>query len=202
MTGVDFDAFTRALATGKSRRQALRGLFSTAFGVGLFGSSMGVAEAAPTKELGRADIARHSAQLLSRMPDPAKLRNRDLPIAVRSAIHTDHRLLSAGLQAQTWSDSQLEDFQRQVSASIRRHQILATTLQPRTFQPPTTALSSAAEVTPSAPANAACYVQCTTNFLTSIGGCSAGLGGLLCELLALVAFDLCVVGCILGGIGL
>jgi hypothetical protein len=160
---------------------------------------MGVAEAAPAGKPSRADIARHSAQLLARMPDPAKLQNRNLPSAVLSAIQTDHRLLRAGIDAQTWNDSQLEEFQRQVSASIQHHQSLVTTLQSAT-----TASQSSTQASTAAdpPTNQACYSQCTTNFLTSIAGCTAGLGGLLCELLALVAFDLCVVACILGGLGL
>ena len=193
MTGVDFDALTRALATGKSRRQALRALFGTALGVGLLGSSMGVAEAAPTANPSRAEIARLSAQLLSRMPDPAKLQNAHLPPTVLFAIQTDQRLLRTGINAQTWSDSQLQEFQMRVSASLQQHQSVITSLQlPK----------STLQLSPNAPTNAACYSQCTSNFLTSIAACSGGLGGLLCELLALVAFDLCVVGCILGGLGL
>jgi hypothetical protein len=200
MAGIDFDGLARALATGQSRRQALKSFFGTALGVGLLGPTMGVAEAAPSEKPSRADIARHSAQLLSRMPDPARLQNQKLPSAVLSAIRTDHQLLRAGLHAQTWSDSQLQAFQTQVSASLQQHHTLTTTLRsPSTLQSPT-ALQSTAAADP--PTNLACYSQCTGNFLTSIGTCSAGLGGLLCELLALVSFDLCVVGCILGGLGL
>ena len=193
MTGVDFDALTKAFATGKSRRQALRGLFGTVLGVGLLGSSMGKAEAAQTTNPSRADIARLSAQLLARMPDPAKLQNARLPRTVLSAIQTDHQLLRDGIDAQTWSDSQLQEFQTRVSASMQQHQRVVTSLQisRATLQP-----------SPSAPTNAACYSQCTSNFLVSIAGCGPGLGGLLCELLALVSLDLCVVGCILGGVGL
>src|SRR5690242_14943888 len=102
MTGVDFDALARALATGRSRRQALKGLFGTTLGVGLLGSSMGVAEAESSATPSRAEIARLSAQLLSRMPDAAQLREAHLPAALLAAIQTDQQLLHAGIDAQTW----------------------------------------------------------------------------------------------------
>lgn len=202
MAGIDFDGLARALATGQSRRQALRGFLGTTLGLGLLGPTIGVAEAASPEKPSRADIARHSAQLLSRMPDPAMLQNnKKLPSAVLAAIQADHQLLRAGVNAQMWNDSQLQAFQTQVSASVQQHHSLTTTLQSgRSLQSPIALQSSTAAADP--PTNLACYSQCTGNFLTSVSACSAGLGGLLCELLALVSLDLCVVGCILGGLGL
>jgi len=178
MNGVHFDELTRALGSGRSKRQALKGFFGTALGLGLLGPSMSLAEAAPSS---RADIARTSAQLLSRLPNQAKLHQANLPSAFLSAIENDRRLLIAGTRAQTWSDSQLLDFQNQVSASVQQHQSLAAAIPEQTQ---------------------VCFNTCSNQFASNVANCGTGLGGLLCEVIQVVAFDLCALGCILGGLQL
>jgi len=181
MNSVHFDELTRALAGGTSKRQALKGFLGAALGLGLLGPSMSLTEAAGPTTASRADIARTSAQLLSRLPDSATLHQRNVPSALLAAIELDRRLLAAGTRAQTWSDSQLLDFQSQVSASVAQHQAIAAQLPAGTQ---------------------ACFNNCANQFMTNVATCGTGLGGLLCELLDVVGFDLCSLGCILGGLGL
>jgi hypothetical protein len=182
MDGVHFDGLTRTLARAASRRQTLKGLVGTAMGIGLLGPAASLASASSGTSPSRADIANTSAQQLSRMPDLAALRKRGLPVALLGAIETDHRLLVSGLSAQTWSDSQLLDFRNMVSASVQQHRTLTAGMAPA--------------------ASTTCFSNCASEFVTNVGTCGTGLGGLLCEVLDLVAFDLCALGCILGGLGL
>lgn len=182
--GLQFDDLTRALAKGTTRRQALKGFLGTALGVALVGQS-GLAEAArPTTSPGRADIARESAKLLARLPSEDKLQKAKIPAELRAAIEADRKLLKLGARAQSWKNSDLQDYQAQVNASVAQHQALSTSMV------------STEQVT--AQQVQICFGICTGQFLAATQGCPTDfLGALLCQVIALVVFDLCALGCIL-----
>lgn len=175
MADTHFDALARALATGTSRRQALKGFFGAVMGLGLLAPTAGLAEAAPAATSSRADIAHTSAKLLARMPNPATLHRHNLASELLAAIEFDYQMLHAGTHAHTWNDAQLLDFQTQVKTSVQQHQALP-------------AISGTAQM---------CFNNCATRFTTNVATCGTGLGGLLCEVIDVVEFDLCAVGCIL-----
>jgi hypothetical protein len=174
MDARGFDQLTRAIATGTSRRRALKIFLGSAVGLGLFGQAIAQAQEAPTSVDSRADIARTSVNLLSRMPTQAAVQK--LPANVRAASDDLRRLLTLGTQAQGWSDAQLQSFRTQVDANVLQHKQLASSMS----QPQAGGLP--------------CFMNCATRFQQDIANCN---GGLLCQLVVVVEFDLCVVLCIL-----
>jgi len=173
MNSHRFDELARVLATGRSRRQALKALLAGAVGLGVVSQTLGSASAAPATADSTADISRTSADLLARMPSEAALQK--LPSNMRSASETVRNLLVQGTGAQHWSAAQLQSFRTQVEASVAQHRQLASGMSPDAGTP-------------------VCFAVCAARFVTAIGNCN---GGLLCQVVALVEFDLCVVLCIL-----
>jgi hypothetical protein len=175
MDGHRFDALTRALATGTSRRQALKSFLGTAVGLGLVAQGLNPALAASNSASTQSGLARTSADLLSRMDHQAAGAN--VPSDVRAAGATLRQLLADGTQAQSWNSAQLQAFAARVDASVLQFQLIAQGLSAN------------------APANS-CTGNCVSTFQRNLSHCGTEfLGRLLCRLIAVVDFDLCIVAC-------